>query len=125
MLGISGRYEFQFLASQMGGGGVVIPDMASAYISFGPGCLLRLCRVDSLLTVGLEPLPHPLRSDSCVIPPGVVEWACNDDWFDTASPSDTQAEMPERHKQVRSCRDGSDTGWGACGNHGFQAQFFK
>lgn len=27
-------------------------------------------------------LSHPLRTDHCVIPPGVVEWACNDDWFD-------------------------------------------
>lgn len=74
----SSRYEFLFLASR--GGGVVIPDMVSTYISLGPGRVLRLCWVDSLLSVSLEPgglsvepVSHPLCADRCVIPPGVVE----------------------------------------------------
>lgn len=58
-------------------GGFVIPDMASAYISVGPGCLLRLRRADSLLTVGLEPAGV---SGGAPATPTTLGQLCNPSW---------------------------------------------
>lgn len=56
-------------------------------------------------------MSHPLRTDRCVIPPGVLEWACNDDWFDTVSLSVSRGLNWETvlQTQTRTCCGVSDT----------------
>lgn len=68
------RYEFLFLASR--GGGVVIPDMVSTYISLSPGRVLRFSWVDSLLTVSAEP---GVDGEACVTPT-THQPLCNSSW---------------------------------------------
>lgn len=66
-----------WLVEGEGVAGVVIPDMASAYISLSPGCVLRLCRADSLLTVSLEPAGV---SEEPFTTPTTLRQLCNPSW---------------------------------------------
>lgn len=81
----SSRYEFLFLASR--GGGLSYQTWWAHTFPWALGVCWGSAGWTHYslwaLSRGLmeKPVSHPLRTDRCVIPPGVVEWACNDDWF--------------------------------------------